>query len=137
MQWRYLLKKMRGREIEMSWSEIIKTFVTGGIICLIGQILIDFTKLTPARILVLFVSVGAVLTAVGIYEPLVQWGGSGATIPLPGFGYNLAKGAISAVNTDGLLGALTGGIKQSAAGIGAAIFFGYIIALIFNPKPKM
>ena len=116
--------------------EYAQVFLVGGIICVIGQLLIDFTKLTPARILVLFVVAGAVLTAVGLYEPLVQFGKSGATVPLPGFGYNLAKGAMTAIQTDGLMGAITGGIKESAAGIAAAIFFGYIIALIFSPKPK-
>ena len=116
--------------------EYIQVFVVGGIICVIGQLLIDFTKLTPARILVLFVVAGVVLTALGLYEPLVQFAKSGATVPLPGFGYNLAKGAMAAVQSDGLMGAITGGIKESAAGITAAIFFGYIIALIFSPKPK-
>ena len=116
--------------------EYFQVFLVGGIICIIGQLLIDFTKLTPARILVLFVVAGAVLTALGLYEPLVQFGKSGATVPLPGFGYNLAKGAMDAVQTESLLGAITGGVKESAAGITAAIFFGYIIALIFSPKPK-
>jgi len=120
----------------MEWMEILKVFLVGGIICLIGQLLIDYTKLTPARILVIFVTAGAVLTALGLYEPLVTFGKSGATVPLPGFGYNLAKGAMNAVQTDGLMGALTGGIKETAAGITAAIFFGYLIALIFDPKPK-
>ena len=120
----------------MEWSEIIKVFVVGGAICLIGQLLIDFTKLTPARILVIFVTAGAVLTAFGLYEPLVTFGKSGATVPLPGFGYNLAKGAMNGVQTEGLMGALTGGIKETAAGVAAAIFFGYVIALISNPKPK-
>lgn len=120
----------------MEWTEILKAFIVGGVICLIGQILIDYTKLTPARILVIFVTSGAVLTALGLYEPLVTFGNSGATVPLPGFGYSLAKGAMMGVQTDGLMGALTGGIKETAAGITAAIFFGYLIALIFDPKPK-
>lgn len=116
--------------------EYLQVFLVGGAICLAGQLLIDFTKLTPARILVLFVVAGVILTALGLYEPLVQFGKSGATVPLPGFGYTLAKGAMDAVQTDGILGALTGGIKETAAGITAAIFFGYVIALIFSPKPK-
>lgn len=116
--------------------EYFQVFLVGGIICIIGQLLIDFTKLTPARILVLFVVAGVVLTALGLYEPLVQFGKSGATVPLPGFGYNLAKGAMDAIQKESLLGAITGGVKECAAGITAAIFFGYIIALIFSPKPK-
>ena len=116
--------------------EYLQVFIVGGVICLIGQILIDFTKLTPARILVIFVVAGAVLTALGLYEPLVEWGKNGATVPLPGFGYLLAKGAMDAVQTDGLMGALTGGIKEAAGGITAAIFFGYLISLIFSPKAK-
>jgi len=116
--------------------EYIRAFLVGGLLCVIAQILIDKLKLTPARILVIFVTAGAVLTALGLYEPLVTFGKSGATVPLPGFGYNLAKGAMNAVQTDGLMGALTGGIKETAAGITAAIFFGYLIALIFDPKPK-
>lgn len=96
----------------------------------------DTTKLTPARILVIFVTVGAILGAFGIYDKLVEIGGAGATVPLPGFGNSLAKGAIKAVEEKGLIGAFTGGITGTAAGITAAIFFGYIMALIFNPKTK-
>ncbi len=114
----------------------IYAFLIGGIICGIGQVLIDKTKLTPARILVLFVTVGVVLTALGLYQKLVQIGGAGATIPLTGFGYSLAKGAFTDVDKYGLLGAFTGGIRATAAGVGAAIFFGYLVSVAFKPKPK-
>ena len=116
--------------------EYLNAFIVGGIICVIGQIIMDTTKLTPARILVIFVTVGAILGAFGIYDKLVEIGGAGATVPLPGFGNSLAKGAIKAVEEKGLIGAFTGGITGTAAGITAAIFFGYIMALIFNPKTK-
>ncbi|MDK2801033.1 MAG: stage sporulation protein [Clostridiales bacterium] len=116
--------------------EFIRAFIVGGSICAIGQILIDKTKLTPARILVLFVILGVFLTAIGLYEPLVKYGGAGATVPIPGFGYALAKGAMKGVKENGLLGAFTGGITGTAGGIAAAVFFGYIIALVFNPKGK-
>ena len=114
----------------------VSAFIIGGIICVIGQILMDTTKLTPARILVIFVTVGNILGAFGIYDRLIEIGGAGASIPLPGFGNSLAKGAIKAVEEKGLIGAFTGGITGTAAGITAAIFFGYIMALIFNPKTK-
>lgn len=114
----------------------VSAFIVGGIICVIGQILMDTTKLTPARILVIFVTSGVILGAFGIYDKLVDIGGAGATIPLPGFGNSLAKGAIKAVKEQGLLGAFTGGITGTSAGITAAIFFGYLMALIFNPKTK-
>lgn len=110
-------------------------FVIGGIICVIGQILIDATKLTTPRILVIFVVAGAVLTALGLYEPLVKLANNGATVPLPGFGYSLAKGAMEGAK-DGFLPAISGGIKNTAAGVAAAVTFGYIIALIFSPKSK-
>lgn len=116
--------------------EYLKVFITGGIICVIGQLLIDGTKLTPAHVLVLFVTSGAVLTGLGIYEPIVEFGKSGATVPLPGFGYSLAKGAIDAVKTEGWMGALSGGTKATAAGVSGAVVFGYLIALIFSPKTK-
>ena len=116
--------------------DYIRAFITGGIICVIGQILMDKTKLTPARILVIFVTTGAILGAFGIYDKIVDIGGAGATVPLPGFGNSLAKGAIKAVKEDGLIGAFTGGITGTAAGITAAIFFGYLMAVIFNPKTK-
>jgi len=114
----------------------ISAFIVGGIICAIGQILIDRTKLTPARILVLFVTVGAILTSFGIYQKIVDIGGAGATIPLTGFGYSLAKGAFKDVDQYGLLGAFTGGIKTTAAGITAAIVFGYLASVSFKPKAK-
>lgn len=103
---------------------------------MVGQILIDKTKLTPARILVLFVTLGVILTAFGWYDPLVRFGGAGATVPLTGFGYSLANGVKKAVKESGLLGAFTGGIMGTAGGIAAAIFFGYLTALIFKPKEK-
>lgn len=118
------------------WMGLIKCFVVGGLICVIGQILIDKTKLTPARILVAFVTTGAILGGLGVYKCLVDFAGAGATVPLTGFGYNLAKGTIEAVKTDGILGAFTGGLKASAGGIAAAVFFGYIASLISKPKMK-
>ena len=111
-------------------------FFTGGCFCLIGQILIDYTKLTPARILVSYVVAGVVLTATGIYEPIVNFGGAGATVPLTGFGYTLAKGVQKAVAERGALGILTGGISATAAGITAAIVFGYIVSIFAKPKIK-
>ncbi len=119
-----------------NWMSLLKCFVVGGIICVIGQILIDKTKLTPARILVIFVTTGAILGGLGIYQHLVDFAGSGATVPLTGFGYNLAKGAIEGVKEYGLVGAFTGGVKASAGGIAAAVFFGYIASLISKPKMK-
>ena len=118
------------------WIQLLRFFVVGGIICIIGQILIDKTKLTPARILVLFVTVGAILGGLGIYQHLINFAGAGATVPITGFGANLAKGAIEEVQKIGLLGAFTGGVKASAGGISAAIFFGYIASLIAKPKIK-
>ncbi|SHI61940.1 stage V sporulation protein AE [Clostridium amylolyticum] len=114
----------------------VKAFVVGGLICVIAQILMDKTKLTPGRILVVFVTLGTILGALGLYQPLVNFAGAGATVPLPGFGYSLAKATIKEVNDNGFVGIFTGGIKGAAGGITAAIFFGYIMALIFNPKTK-
>lgn len=114
----------------------INAFIVGGVICAAGQILIDRTKLTPAKILVIFVTSGVILTALGVYQKLVDLGGAGATVPLTGFGYTLAKGAFKEVDQLGLLGAFTGGIKATAAGISAAIFFGYIVSIVFTPKAK-
>ena len=114
----------------------LKAFLVGGLICVIGQILLQTTKLTSARILVLFVVSGVILTALGVYKPLVDFAGAGATVPLPGFGYSLAMGAIEAVNKYGLLGALAGGVTRTAAGIAAAIVFGLLNALIFKPHAK-
>lgn len=116
--------------------EYIKAFIVGGLFCVVGQILIDKTKLTPAKILVLFVTSGVALTAIGLYEPLVNFAGAGATVPLPGFGYIMAKGTIEAIKEKGILGILTGGLSASAAGIAAAIFFGYISALISKSSDK-
>lgn len=116
--------------------EYIKAFIIGGLFCAVGQILIDKTKLTPARILVGFVVGGVVLSALGFYEPLVEFAGAGATVPLSGFGHTLAKGVRSAVADKGLLGAFTGGISAAAGGITAAIFFGFIISVLFKPKDK-
>ena len=120
----------------IEWMSLIKSFVVGGLICVIGQILIDKTKLTPARILVLFVTTGAILSGLGIYQHLVDFAGAGATVPLTGFGNNLAKGAIKAVKEYGIIGAFTGGVTAAAGGISAAVFFGYIASLISKPKMK-
>lgn len=120
----------------MDWMSLIKAFVVGGIICVIGQLLIDKTKLTSARILVIFVTTGAILGGLGIYKYVVEFAGAGATVPLTGFGYNLAKGAIEGVKTSGLVGAFTGGVKNAAGGIAAAIFFGYLASLMSKPKMK-
>lgn len=117
-------------------ASLLKCFVIGGLICVVGQILIDKTKLTPARILVAFVTTGTILGGLGIYKHLVDFAGCGATVPLTGFGYNLAKGAIQDVKEVGLVGAFTGGVKAAAGGIAAAIFFGYIASLIAKPKIK-
>ena len=114
----------------------LRAFLCGGALCLIGQVLIDKTKLTPAKILVLYVVMGVVLGGLGLYEPLVEWGGAGATVPLTGFGYLLAKGVAKAVEEQGLLGAFTGGVTAAAGGITAAVFFGYLVALLFQPEPK-
>jgi len=118
------------------WMMLIRCFITGGLICVIGQILIDKTKLTPARILVTFVTTGAILGGLGLYKYLVDFAGAGATVPLTGFGYNLAKGAIKGVKETGIIGAFTGGVTASSGGIAAAIFFGYIASLISKPKMK-
>ena len=119
-----------------AWPSLLKCFVVGGLICVIGQILIDKTKLTPARILVIFVTTGAILGGLGIYQYLVDFAGAGATVPLTGFGYNLAKGAIEGVKQSGIVGAFTGGVKAAAGGIAAAVFFGYLASLISKPKMK-
>lgn len=116
--------------------EYLKAFLCGGVLCVIGQLLIDKTKLTPARILTTYVVSGVVLTAVGVYPKLVEWFGCGATVPLTGFGYALAKGAAEAVAEEGWLGVLTGPLTATAGGIGAAIFFALLTALIFKPKSK-
>ena len=114
----------------------LKCFIVGGLICVVGQILLDRTKLTNGKIMVLFLVVGAVLQAIGVYQPLVDFAGAGATVPISGFGYSLAKGAMEEVKSEGLLGAFTGGIRNTASGITVAIVFGYLAALIANPKSK-
>lgn len=116
--------------------DYLKAFFVGGILCVIGQILIDKTKLTPARILVSYVVAGVLLGGVGIYKPIVDFAGAGATVPLTGFGYNLAKGVKEAVSEDGFLGIFTGGLKSAAGGIAAAITAGLAVSLIFKPKDK-
>lgn len=116
--------------------DILSTFIVGGSICGIAQILIDKFNFNSAKILVFYVSFGVFLTGIGVYEYIVEYGGYGATIPLPGFGYALGKGVMKGVDEDGLLGIISGGISGTAAGISAAIFFGYIMAIIFNPKTK-
>lgn len=116
--------------------QYLNAFWVGGLICAIAQILIDKTKLTPGRILVSFVVIGAVLGAFGIYDKLISFAGGGATVPIIGFGNVLAKGAIKGVSESGLLGALTGGAKSAAGGISASVVFGFLIALIFNSRSK-
>lgn len=116
--------------------QYLNAFLCGGILCLIGQLLIDKTPLTPAKILVLYVVSGVALGGLGLYKYVVEWGGAGATVPLTGFGFLLAKGVEKAVAEQGVLGALTGGVTAAAGGITAAIFFGYLVALIFKSKSK-
>lgn len=116
--------------------DYVKAFVIGGLLCVIGQILIDKTKLTPARILVCYVVTGVFLGAVGLYKPLVDFAGAGATVPLTGFGYSLSKGVKEAIQSDGWIGILTGGLKATAGGIAAAVVFACLMALIFKPKDK-
>ena len=116
--------------------DYLKAFLIGGLLCMIGQILMDKTKLTPARILVSYVVAGVFLGAVGLYEPLVSFAGAGATVPLTGFGYLISKGVRAAVQEDGFLGILTGGLKTTAGGITAAIFAGLLASLIFKAKDK-
>ena len=111
-------------------------FLCGGLLCLIGQMLIDLTKLTPARILTGYVVAGVILQAVGLYQPLVDWAGAGATVPLTGFGYSLAKGVAKAVGEQGLLGVIIGGLTATAGGIAAAVVFGLLMAILCKPKEK-
>ena len=120
----------------MEWMELLKAFVVGGLICVVGQILIDKTKLTPARILVSYVVVGVLLGGIGLYKPFADWAGAGATVPLTGFGFRLAEGVMKEVENNGFLGIFTGGIKAGAAGITAAVFFAFLAALVSNPKEK-
>lgn len=121
--------------MEILWS-YGKCFAVGGLFCVVGQLLIDYTKLTPARILTLYVVAGVALGALGLYQPLADWAGAGATVPLTGFGNTLAKGVKKAVSESGLLGAFTGGLTASAGGICAAVVFGLLAALLSKPKDK-
>ena len=114
----------------------IKVFIVGGIICLIAQIMMDYFKMQTPYVMVTYVSLGAVLTFLGLYEPIVKFGEAGATVPIIGFVYSLAKGVIKGIESDGFLGIFTGAITATAGGVAAAIFFGYIISVIFNPKAK-
>ena len=120
----------------MDFLMYIKTFLIGGLLCLVGQVLIDYTKLTPARILTMYVVAGVVLSALGLYQPLADWAVAGASVPLTGFGHALAKGVRQAVAEKGLLGVFTGGFTAAAAGLCAAVFFGLIVALVFKPRDK-
>ncbi|MEG1310848.1 MAG: stage V sporulation protein AE [Romboutsia sp.] len=116
--------------------DYLKVFLVGGVICLIAQIMMDYFKMQTPYVMVTYVTSGVVLTFLGIYEPIVNFGGSGATVPIIGFGYSLAKGVIKAIETDGLLGVFTGGTIATAGGIAGAIFFGYVMAVVFTPKAK-
>lgn len=115
--------------------DYLKVFLVGGIICAIGQLLLDYTKLTSARILVIFLLIGVFLQAIGVYQAIIDFGGAGATVPITGFGYTLAKGAMEGAK-EGLLEALTGGMVAAAAGLSAAIIFGYLVAIIFKSRTK-
>lgn len=116
--------------------EYIRAFIVGGLICVVGQIILDNTKLTPAHILVSFLTTGVILGGIGVYDKVVEFGGAGATVPIIGFGNGLAKGAIEGAKANGIIGAFAGGLEAVAGGIASAILFGYIMAVIFNPKTK-
>lgn len=116
--------------------DYIKVFFVGGLICLIAQIMMDYFKMQTPYVMVTYVTMGTILTFLGIYEKIVDFGGSGATVPIIGFGYSLGKGVMKSIETDGFLGVLTGGVTATAGGIAAAVFFGYIVSVIFNPKAK-
>lgn len=116
--------------------DYINAFWVGGLICVVGQVLLSLTNMTPARILVTFVTAGCILTALGLYGTLVEYAGAGATVPLTGFGYSLAKGVIEQVAQKGAIGIFTGGVMATAAGITAAVLFGYLVSVLFNPKVK-
>ncbi len=120
----------------MDFMMLLKAFLVGGMICVIGQLLIDYTPMTPARILVMFVTLGVALTAVGVYEPLVKFASAGATVPLTGFGYTLAKGVKKAVDKDGVFGVLQGGLTAAAGGIAATVVFSFIAALCTRSGDK-
>ena len=115
----------------------LRVFIVGGLVCLTGQLLINLTKMTSAKILVTFLLLGVLLEAIGVFDPIKEYAGAGITIPITGFGSTLAKGAIEGVKEDGLLGALTGGMKAAAAGLSAAIVFGFLISLIFKARTKV
>ena len=119
-----------------TFLEYLKAFLIGGLLCAIGQVLIDYTKLTPARILVCYVVSGVILGALGWYKPLIEFAGAGATVPLTGFGYLLSDGVKTTINEKGFLGVFTGGLSSAAGGITAAMLFGLLVALIFKPKDK-
>lgn len=116
--------------------DYIKVFIVGGIICVIAQIMMDRFKMQTPYVMVTYVTSGVILTFLGVYEPIVKFGASGATVPIIGFGHSLAQGVMKGIETDGFLGIFTGGITATAAGVAAAIFFGYVISVIFNPKTK-
>ena len=122
--------------MEIDIFEMIRVFAVGGAICIIGQLMLDFTNLNASKILVLFVASGAILTAVGLYDPIVEFASNGATVPLPGFGYSLVKGVMKGIESDGWIGVFTGGIKNTAAGITAAVVFGYLVAVVSATKSK-
>lgn len=117
-------------------TSLIKAFLVGGAFCLAGQLIIDRTKLTPARILTSYVVAGVILGAAGVYQPLADWAGAGANVPLTGFGNLLAKGVREAIQQDGFIGIIGGGFRAASAGLGAAVFFGLLAALIFKPRDK-
>lgn len=128
--------------MQLCWKEradmlmYLKVFLFGGLLCVIGEAIILKTKLTAARILVVYITAGVILSALGLYGPLVRFAGAGATVPLTGFGHALAQGAISGVQEMGLIGAFTGGLTATAGGIAAAVFFGFLAAIFFKPRPK-
>lgn len=129
-------KYKAGIKIMETFMQFVRAFIAGGTLCLIGQILVDKTKLTPARILTSYVVIGVILGGLGIYEPFLKWAGAGASVPLTGFGNLLAKGVKTAVAENGIIGAFTGGFTAGAGGICAAVFFGYVVALLFKPGDK-
>ncbi len=130
------VKHRKERDVLDLFMKCVWAFLVGGFICFIGQILIDYTKLTPARILTGYVVAGVALTAIGAYEPIVKLGGAGATVPLTGFGYSLANGVVEAIEKYGFMGILCGGLTATAAGITAAMFFGFVMSLIFKSGDK-
>ncbi len=127
--------KLEGNQMDILLN-YVRAFIVGGLFCVVAQILIDRTKLTPARILVGYVVSGVILGAIGVYQPILDYAGGGASVPLTGFGYTISRGVREAVNRDGLIGALTGGLTASAGGITAALIFGLLAALIFKDKVK-